>query len=338
MKADYHDIEDFLTDESFRDWVKKPTPEIDQQWKAWLQANPTKVDLVNASREIIQSLHFKQYQAETGLKDSILLNIQDAVKPRRKEITFFNTWYKVAAVLIFLLGIGALLRSSFTDIKTDEPLSSVSSIIKQSNRPGVKSKLILSDGSTIFLNSGSSIEYPERFGSNVREVKLKGEAFFQISKDVKRPFKVLSDGFEVVVLGTMFNVNTTLKSPSVALVEGKVLLNSDDHRFSLQLEPGQMGRFDKIQSSFSSTGFDIEYITGWKDGYLMFRDATFDEVVEKLHVWYGVQIKVTNKGKSGDWSYTAKFKNEDLKIVLKNMSTLRKFDYQIKSDSLMISF
>jgi transmembrane sensor len=106
----------------------------------------------------------------------------------------------------------------------------------------------------------------------------------------------------------------------------------------MELAPGQMAAFNTESFSFSSSPFDVEYVTGWKDDQLMFRDATFDEVIDKLHLWYGINISVNNKAASGDWSYTANFKSEDLKSVLRNMRTLRNFDYVIKSDSLIISF
>lgn len=338
MENKYNDIEDFLMDESFRSWVNNPTPELDSHWKLWIEVNQTKIDLVNQSIEIIQSLKFKEFHADSSSKERILEKIRLETKPRGKHLTFLTRWYKVAAILIFALGIGALIRFNYAEKNLKDPLSYTSERVQKSNAPGVKSKHILSDGSTVLLNSGSSIEYPKTFDSNVRVVKLKGEAFFEVSKEVNRPFKVLIDEFEVVVLGTKFNVNTNINSPAVALVEGKVLVKSGLHNASLELTPGQMATFKKDQTSFTSTSFDIEYITGWKDGYLMFRDATFDEVIEKLHTWYGIDISVSNKPKSGNWSYTADFKNESLESVLLNMSTLRSFDYVIKNDSLIISF
>lgn len=338
MENTFNDIEDFLTDESFRSWVNSPTPELDTLWKSWIEANQSKIELVNQSRKIIQSFRFKESHAKADSKERILEKIRLETKPQRKHLTFLNTWYKVAAILIFSVGIGALVHLNPFDKNKKEPLSNTSELVQKNNPIGVKSKHMLPDGSTVFLNSGSSIEYPKTFDADTRVVKLKGEAFFQVSKDVNRPFKVLVEDFEVVVLGTSFNVNSTLASPAVALVEGKVLVNARLHRASLELVSGQMAKFDKNQALFTSTTFDVEYVTGWKDGTLMFREATLEEVIERLHVWYGIEISVSNKPTSGDWSYTAKFKNESLESVLENMSTLRSFDYVIKNDSLIITF
>jgi len=334
----FNDIEDFLTDESFRNWVNSPTPELDVYWKSWMEANQTKIDLVNQSRKMIQSLNFKEFQPDSVSKERILQKIRLETKHKRKYPVFLNAWYKVAAILIVVLGIGALLRYYSIEKQQKAPVSVASNLIQKSNPSGVKSKHILPDA-TIFLNAASSIEYPKTFGADARIVKLlQGEAFFQVVKDVNRPFRVLAKEFEVAVLGTTFNVNANLKSPEVALVEGKVKVTSGQTGHSMELAPGQLAIFDKDQNTFTSTTFVAAYITGWKDGYLTFKDATLDEVVEKLHLWYGIDIAVSNKSKSGDWSYTGNFRNESLENVLLNMSILRNFDYVIKNDSLIISF
>ncbi len=338
MEHTYNDIEAFLMDESFRNWVNSPTPESDAHWKSWIEANPTKVDLVNQSRKMIQSLHFKEFQPDSGLKERILQNIRLQTQPQRKYEVFLNARYIIAAVLIVALGIGAMLYFHSAEKQQEEPVAVVPYLIQKSNSAGVKSKHILPDGSTVFLNAASSIEYPKAFGADARIVKLQGEAFFEVAKDVHRPFKVRVEEFEVAVLGTAFNINANLKSPEVALVEGKVKLTAGLSGTSLELAPGQMAVFNKDQNAFTSTTFDTEYITGWKDGYLMFKDATLDEVIEKLHAWYGIDIAVTNKSKSGEWSYTGSFKNESLENVLLNMNILRDFEYIIKDDSLIISF
>lgn len=342
MEHTFNDIEDFLTDESFRNWVKNPTPELDAHWKSWMEANQTKMDLVYESKKIIQSLNFKEFQADSVAKERILQKIRLETKPKHKYRIYRNARYKVAAIvaiLLIALGIAALLYFNSAAKQQETSIYAVSNLIQKSNPAGEKSKHFLPDGSIIFLNAASSIEYPKTFGTDARVVKLQGEAFFQVAKDVNRPFRVfLAEAFEVEVLGTTFNVNTNLKSPAVALVEGKVKVTAGKSGHALELFPGQMAIFDTDQNAFTSTTFDVEYTTGWKDGYLIFKDAGLDEVIEKLHVWYGIDITVSNKSKSGDWSYTGTFKNESLEHVLLNMRILRDFKYVIKHDALMITF
>lgn len=337
MENLFNDIEDFLTNESFRSWVKNPTPELDAQWQRWIAENPGKKALLDQSKEIILNLRFKEFQPDSNSKQRILNRIKQETKPQAREVSFRNMWYKVAAVLALVGGIGALIYFNTLNPSEVAPIASVD-LVQKINAAGVKSQHMLSDGSKVYLNSGSSIEYPKNFDTDSRVVKLTGEAFFQVAHDSNRPFKVQTEDFEVVVLGTKFNVNSKTDNPAVALVEGKVRLQTSLAKATLELDPGQMATFDNAKGSFNSTSFDPDYVTGWKDGKLVFRESSLDEVLEKLHLWYGIDISMTNKPKSADWSYTATFKNESLESVLLNMSTLRRFDYQIKNDSLIISF
>jgi hypothetical protein len=86
LEHTFNDIEDFLTDESFRNWVNSPTPELDAHWKSWMEANQTKIDLVNASRKMIQSLNFKEFQPDSVSKERILQKIRLKTTPKRKYL------------------------------------------------------------------------------------------------------------------------------------------------------------------------------------------------------------------------------------------------------------
>lgn len=327
-----------MTDESFRSWVNQPTPELDELWSKWIEQNEHKKDLLFQARNVIQSLSFDEFQVDSVSKQRIRDRIRRQSKPESRVLPYINVVYRIAAVLVIVFGLGALIYLNISEQKDYSETIPSPDFVQKSNTIGVKSQHMLSDGSKVFLNSGSSIEYPKTFDSDTRVVKLTGEAFFQVAHDASRPFRVVTDGFEVVVLGTQFNVNANLSSPTVALVDGKVRLNSKVNNVTLELTPGQMATFDKENRSFSTSSFDAQYVIGWKEGYLVFQEASLEEVLDKLHQWYGIDISVSNKSKSSDWSYSASFKNESLESVLINMSTLRRFEYQIKNDSLIISF
>lgn len=337
MEKSFRNIEDFLTDESFRSWVINPTPELENHWLDWINKNPQKKVMLDQSREMILSLKFKEYKPDPKSKQLVLDRVKQETRPRASVIGLRSVWLKVAAVALIVVSTITLIYVISVD-QQQPSLYTSTEILHKSNAPGMRSQHLLPDGSTVFLNAGSFLEYPETFDTESRRVKLQGEAFFEVTHDAKRPFRVETEGFEVVVLGTQFNINTAQSSPSVALVEGRVRLNSSSSDATMELSPSQMAIFDKENSSFTSTSFDHRYVTGWKDGYLVFREASFDEVVEKLHSWYGVEVSVLNKPTSSDWSYTASFKQETLENVLFNMSTLRRFDHQIRNDSLFLSF
>lgn len=339
MERSFDNIEDFLTDESFRSWVLSPTPELERHWHNWLGENQDKKAMVDQSREMIVSLKFKEFSPDPISKQRILDQIKQETKPRKRITMFSGVWVKVAASLLFLVVAAASVYFIAKDQRESSLISAPAArLIQESNRPGERSKLALPDGSTVYLNAGSSLEYPETFDADSRWVKLNGEAFFEVAHDASRPFKVVTESFEVVVLGTRFNINSRLNSPAVALVDGKVRLHASSSDATLELSPNQMAVFDKEKKSFTSTSFDPRYVTGWKDGYLVFREATLDEVMEKLHSWYGMEISVLNEPTAPDWSYTASFRQESLENVLLNMRMLRRFDYRISNDSLFLSF
>lgn len=340
MEKSFNDIEGFLTDESFRSWVLNPTPELDDYWLDWLNKNQDKQTLVDQSRAMIQGLNFKEYHPDPESKQRILERVKQQPQPQQRTVWHRRTWLRVAAVLLLLSGAMAALFY-FND--TPEPQEGASPIaansaMKHSNAPGERTQHTLPDGSVVDLNAGSSLEYPSSFDTGMRVVILNGEAFFEVRHDSSRPFKVVTESFEVVVLGTQFNVNTKPSSPTVALVDGKVRLQSNTSAATLELSPSQMALFNKEESTFTATSFDARRETGWKDGYLVFEEASFSEVLEQLRNWYGVDISIRNAPTSTDWSYTASFKQERLEIVLQSMSLLRNFEYQVKNDSLILSF
>lgn len=318
-----------------------PTPELDRHWLSWLSQHQDKQAIANQARDMILSLDFKAYRPGPEAKKRILEQVKLAGRPPARTMLRKREWLRVAAVLLLVVGTvlalsyfnnAGLQREGFT------MADSSGKVLRQSNAPGERTQHILPDGSTVDLNAGSSLEYPETFGTAVRVVKLEGEAFFKAAHDSNWPFKVVTENFEVVVLGTQFNVNTKPNASSVALIDGKVRLDANASNASMELSPNQMALFDEERSSFTSAPFDPRYVTGWKDGYLVFKEASFSEVVEQLHSWYGVDIAVLNTPASSDWSYTASFKQESLENVLLNMSLLRSFEYQIKRDSLILSF
>jgi transmembrane sensor len=337
MEKSFNHLEDFLTDESFRSWVLNPTPERESYWQKWLDENQDKRELVNRSREMILNLKFKTYRPGLKARQRILERVNHEAIPvdRTKKLT--STWLRVAAVLLVVVAALTFIYFQASD-QSKSLLYAKAEQLQISNAPGVRSQHILPDGSTVFLNAGSTLEYPETFAKDARVVNLNGEAFFEVVHKPASPFKVLTENFSVEVLGTRFNVNNRLDSPKVALVDGKVRLKSISSEASLELKPSEMAVYDREEQTFFSTSFDYKYVTGWKDGYLVFRESSLDEVLEKLYAWYGIEIVVEQKNKASDWSYTASFRQESLENVLKNMRTLRRFDYKVRNDSLFLSF
>lgn len=185
-------------------------------------------------------------------------------------------WPSAASVLLLLsLSLGAaLLRMA-----KDEP------DLVQAHIPYSQIKsLTLPDGTEVRLNSGSTLLYPEKFGRKGRSVFLIGEAGFKVQPDAKRPFVVKTDGFQVTALGTEFDVSAYPddKAVSAVLLEGSVLVEFDNLSKSRILRPGEQLVFNKDDRDLQLKVPDIEDVTAWKRGELVFRQMTISDIITVL--------------------------------------------------------
>ncbi|QHS63524.1 FecR family protein [Chitinophaga agri] len=147
----------------------------------------------------------------------------------------------------------------------------------------------LPDGSTAFLNAGSSLKFPLHFNHSERRVQLSGEAYFEIAKDPGKPFRVVCDGQLIEVLGTHFNVYSYAEEPRVTtLVEGRINATLPATSKTIKLKPGQ-------QSITTPSGFNVEQVNAndviaWKDGLFIFHNTSLKNVVRQLARWYDVEV------------------------------------------------
>jgi len=249
----------------------------------------------------------------------------------------------IAAIFIFfiLASFSAywLINSSPTEIKEFHARE-----IVKSNPKGQKSTVFLCDGSKVILNSGSSITYNSFFDDDKREVKISGEAYFEVEHEKDRPFIVKTDFMDVRVLGTSFNVkaydNTnciivSLASGQVEVYENEKDLGSTDR---IILSPGQAISYDTNVKSFDKiVSFNPEADYGWKDGLIYFEKASFDEIISRLSNWYNVEFEIQGEPKK-DWNYSGKFDNDALSNVIHALSFSEKFSYKFKGNKIIIKF
>ncbi|ABQ05039.1 FecR family protein [Flavobacterium johnsoniae] len=205
---------------------------------------------------------------------------------------------------------------------------------------GKKFEVQLSDGTLVHLNAGTSLRYPVQFVKNQnRQVYLLGEAFFEVEKDKEHPFDVNTQNVNVEVLGTKFNVDTYSENPrtDVVLVEGKVSLYKDQKTKENQvyLKPGEKGSNERGQSEITTEQVNTEYYTAWIKGSLVFKNASFDDIIKKLERRYNVTF--INKNKVlGKEIFNARFDNEPIEVVLKYFSDSYAIDYIIDRDKITI--
>lgn len=160
---------------------------------------------------------------------------------------------------------------------------------------GNQSRLVLSDNTVVWLNAGSRLVYPSRFEDKTREVLLFGEAFFEVSKDEKKPFIVKTSDLQIKVLGTQFNISayTEDKVIQTVLKEGSVSVrnnNSGLFERDLVLKPNQMASFNRTSKDTKVYEVDVNYYTLWTKGLLSFDEIDFTRIVKKVERFYNISI------------------------------------------------
>ncbi len=169
-------------------------------------------------------------------------------------------------------------------------------IHKLSTAPGAELCVCMEDGTTIWLNSNTEIEYPSRFDGNVRNVKLKGEAYFEVHTDSLRPFIVSTGEVNVRVYGTQFNVNTRRHNTvSTTLVEGSVALIPQDSDKEVFLTPGETGKYNDTTGKIKVTEEDLDLYIGWRKGAYHFSDTSLHDLFEEISGWYGIDVTFANE-------------------------------------------
>lgn len=153
-------------------------------------------------------------------------------------------------------------------------------------------KLVLHDGTEVWLNAESTLRYPSRFSGDRRVVELSGEAYFKVARDEARPFFVKSGAIETQVLGTSFNFrNYDHSTPHVTLVEGRVLVTG--HNTSVTLRPNDDAQIH-TDGTIRVTQVDPRNYTAWTEGYFYFDNATLEDIMRELGRWYNLTIRFEN--------------------------------------------
>ncbi|WP_235816350.1 FecR family protein [Bacteroides ihuae] len=185
----------------------------------------------------------------------------------------------------------------------------------------------LPDKSIVWLNSGSKLRYPIKFKGDKRQVELEGEGYFEVKADKEHPFYVnTSTGLNVYVYGTHFNVSAYSDDDYVeaVLAEGRVNVIVPGNQSEIKLDPGQGLLYNESTQQTSKSEIDIYEKTAWKDGKLIFRNTSLEDVLKKLSRHFNVDIQLHNlSGKK--YKYRATFTRENLNQIL---------DYLSKSASL----
>lgn len=193
----------------------------------------------------------------------------------------------------------------------------------------------LSDGSIIYLNTSSKVKYPDKFTGDVREIYLKGEAFFSVAKN-KIPFIVITDNARTRVLGTKFNVKARDERTEVFVKEGRVNLSQNfNNARGVDLTRGQFSRIIKRSVPSVPKPVNVEYLSGWMQGRLVFEQAPLNEILAEIGRYYNVKLSINNKELENQ-TLTGSFKNHDIDSVLSMICLAMNLDYEKLKEGYVI--
>lgn len=201
---------------------------------------------------------------------------------------------------------------------------------------GQRTELFLSDGTQVWLNSGTVFKFPNQFARKSREVELDGEAYFKVAKDEKIPFVVHSGKYNIKVIGTEFNIKSYIHKDifETALINGGVEVNIPEYTNSVLLKPHEI--ICKIEKGYRKSRINDYNYFKWREGLLCFEQEKVESLFRKLELYYDIKIEVKNKLLL-DYSYTGKFRIRDgIEHVLKVLQVKHKFKYKRNDDQNMI--
>lgn len=220
----------------------------------------------------------------------------------------------IAAILLLpLLGLSVYLYHQTNVLK-----SSSIRLLEVTTASGVRTKITLSDGSEVWLNSGSTLSYPEHFTEDKRQVILSGEAFFKVKSDKDHRFDVqTSDGITVSAYGTEFNVQAYAEEPEIkaTLAEGHIQIDQTNQPASQELIPGEQAVYSRHTQQMQVRKANLLVETAWKDGKLVFRRTPMEEIAKQLSRHFNVNIQLQGK-EIFDYTYSATFTTETLAEIL----------------------
>ena len=250
-------------------------------------------------------------------KARIIVNSRIFRRNRKYNIVSMLT--RVAAIFALPL-LAFTIWSLFLQKKQVEIIENEITWQEINSPVGLRSQVVLPDGSNLWLNAGSNIRYSIPFTRETREIELSGEAYLNVIKNEGSPFIVKSENTAIEVLGTQFNVKSYPEDNhiEVALKEGRVKFsiceNGEQNKY-IELKPNDYLRFDKVSKSVTLDKKNIENYIAWHKNILILNETPMEEVGKLLEHWYGVKV-VIGDNEIKKYKFTTTFDNEPLFRVL----------------------
>lgn len=296
-----------------------------------LELRPTLYKLWNEENEI--STDFPEVEDYNNILNQIhhRINLEKKIQKKSRFRKLGLSISKVAAVLVIGVGLGLFVQN----YKKEFPVYYTSIAPK-----GSVSQMVLPDNTMVYLNSGSEIKYSINGESGQREVFLKGEAWFQVTKNKEKPFIVHTPYYNINVHGTEFNVKAYPEDKEITttLEKGSIEISSTK-QFKIQsnqfLKPGEQLTYNKEHNSIQLKNVKTSLYTSWKENKLIFINMELKELITLLERKYGVDIEVEDDSIL-ELHYDGTLKNETIIEVMNILQHSLPITYNITDQKLLI--
>jgi hypothetical protein len=203
---------------------------------------------------------------------------------------------------------------------------------------GEQTEVLLPDGTLVFLNAQSSLNFPTNFtGAKERKVSLTGEGYFEVAKNKQQPFIVASNQQQVKVLGTTFNINAYADEPYTAttLLEGSVNIINTNNQRNATLVPGQQATLSTNQLEVKSV--ETDDVVAWKNGYFMFNNETLSAILNRVSKWYDVEVIYKDDAMKNKTFFGSISRYKNISELLKIIQKTDVANFEIKGRQIIVS-
>nr|WP_321246827.1 FecR family protein [uncultured Psychroserpens sp.] len=329
ISKEYNNIEEFVNDPSFINWVNKSQLTDVKFWDHWIYQNPNKKQMVLDAKDIVLGLSFNKVTLSEDKVNTEWDKFEQIINKNSQEVSYKIPFYKnrqfqsIAATLILFIAISTAY------------FSNKSTTIIHKAAFGEISDIKLPDGTRVKLNSNSTLSYDD---SNVREVFLEGEAYFDVEKKptTKAKFIVKTNDLDIMVFGTSFNVNNRKSITKVFLEEGSISLTLKNGT-EKKMIPGDLisYSYDDNRIIEETTLIRAELQTSWKNGSLIFDRSTLETAMQKIEDTYGIGF-VFNDDSIKETLITGAIPTQNLDICIKTIEKSAKVSIVNKDNKLYI--
>jgi ferric-dicitrate binding protein FerR (iron transport regulator) len=344
IKTNYnnYELDDFACDISFINYVQKNNSEDVIKWEKWFSQNHKNEIEAQKAKTLILHLHFKKNNLSKEFINTEWNKLSKRLELTKKNketktLNFLNNnwWKSVAAACLLLISFGSFYYFFFQ--KNNIETITLSEIIVPK---GEIKKVMLPDGTLVFINSDSKLSYDNLFSQKTREVYLEGEAFFDVKHNPEKPFIVKTVENRIRVLGTAFNIYAYPNEDiyRASLERGKILISHKDENKEYELKVNQS--YLLLRGSNQSKIFEtksIETYSSWKNGNIDFKNQSFTNILRVLERTHNIVFILQNHN-LGNCKYTGNFNTkDDINTILGVIKLPTPFEYEIHNDTIIIN-